>query len=148
MTLTLKEQVRANQLNRIAGVLRATELPEQRWRLEVIASDADRLASAIATEGWHLIELTRKQSELESLFTGLIKGGSSEIEIEIDNTDKHAAVESTPDSDLSQVSEQTQFINADQQVQAGIAGHRTSDVAGDSKQRGSSSSKHSVEPID
>ena len=146
MTLTLKERVRTNQLNRVAGVLRATGLPEQRWRLEVIASDADRLASAIAAEGWHLIELTRKQSELESLFTGLIKGGGSEIEI--DNTSKHAAVESTPDSDLSQVSGQTQFINADQQVQAGIAGHRTSDVAGDLKQRGSSSSKHSVEPID
>jgi len=78
MTLRLKERLRANELNRIPGLLRATALPDQRWQLQVIASDADQIASAIAAEGWHLLELTRKQSELESLFTGLIKGESVE----------------------------------------------------------------------
>jgi len=104
MTLKLKERVRTNQLNRIPGVLRATSLPEHRWQLQVIASDADRLASAIAAEGWHLIELTRKQSELESLFTGLIKGENKEMGMAVDHGTASANL-------ASDVTDQTQVID-------------------------------------
>jgi len=133
MTLRLKEQLRANQLNRIPGLLRATALPDQRWRLQVIASDADLIASAIAEEGWHLLELTRKQSELESLFTGLIKGESGE------QAESESAV---------QLSSQTQAINADQPEDGSVAVKETLEAADELHRRTSASPKHSVEPID
>ncbi len=74
MTVRLKEMVPAARLTQLAGVLRATPLPGQRWQLDVLHRDADKLSGHIVNDGLHLLELKSDQPSLEVLFNSLVQG--------------------------------------------------------------------------
>ncbi len=76
LTVRLKEMINATRLTQLAGVLRATPLPGQRWQLDVMHREAEKLPGHIINDGLHLLELKSDQPSLEILFNSLVQGES------------------------------------------------------------------------